>query len=248
MDVSMTVGPLHKELKVFGDRFWDQVLGEVRVTDPQAFVRMPITYERAFGGVDQRSDNPAKHGWERRNPVGTGFVADPNKAAGERLPNIENPRALIRSWSDRPGPAGFGPIAGHWSPRVELAGTYDDRWRNERLPLVPEDFDERFYLCAPQDQQVTEHLEGGERVVLRNLTAQGVLSFVLPKVSLGFMTYFHGRPGFDHTAILNTVVLEPDERRVMVVWETQLPCHNYGLKLQRTAIFEGDAVRPCANC
>jgi hypothetical protein len=49
----------------------------------------------------------------------------------------------------RPSPAGFGPIACHWQPRVGFAGTYGDAWVANRLPLLPDDFDDRFFQSAP---------------------------------------------------------------------------------------------------
>src|SRR5262249_34378976 len=152
-------------------------------------VKMPIVYEKAFGGVDQKSDHPERD-WEWRNPVGTGFAISPDHLDGVALPNIEYPNELIRKWKDRPCPAGFGPIGCHWQPRVEFAGTYDDKWMKERQPLLPEDFDDRFFQCTPQDQQAADFLHGGEPVELLGLTPGGELQFRLPKIFLGFETRF----------------------------------------------------------
>jgi len=146
----------------------------------------------------------------------------------------------MTSWDHRPKPAGFGPMPGHWSPRVELAGTYDDQWRKERFPLVPNDFDEHFYLCSPIDQRAPKYLRGGELVELQNLTPTGVLRFSLPSIALSFTTYFYGQEPLDHHAVLHTVIIEPDVPRVMMVWEAELPCHHDGLKLRETAIYEGE--------
>jgi len=43
----------------------------------------------------------------------------------------------------------FGPIGRHCKPRVQLAGTYDDSWTEDRMPLLPDDFQERFHNAAP---------------------------------------------------------------------------------------------------
>jgi hypothetical protein len=232
VDVSVRIDHWRKTLRVLGDRKW-QFGG---ATEPQPFTAMPIVYERAFGGVDEEPDEKRVFGWERRNPIGSGFANSAGRANGRALPNIEDPRTLISSWKDRPAPAGFGALAAHWSPRVELAGTYDDRWQNERLPLVPDDFDERFYQFAPADQQLSG-LRGGERVVLTNLTASGELVFSLPRVALKFDTDF-GVETAEHRAILHTVIIEPDRPRVMMVWQTALACHAKVLKLRRTRITE----------
>ena len=36
-------------------------------------------------------------------------------------------------------------------PRVTFVGTYDERWRSERCPLLPSDFDERYHSGAHPD-------------------------------------------------------------------------------------------------
>ncbi|MCP3973237.1 MAG: DUF2169 domain-containing protein, partial [bacterium] len=136
----------------------------------------------------------------------------------------------------RPPPAGFGPIAGHWSPRVELAGTYDEKWERERQPLLAEDFDERFHQSAPADQQVPGFLRGGEEVTLHHLTPSGILRFRLPRVTLGIVTAFDDGEQRRHRACIHTVAFEPDVPRVILVWHTHLPCHHKVLKLQTTTI------------
>lgn len=232
LDVGFRVGPLQKMLRVVGDRTWT---GFAR-SPPQPFVKMPLVYERAFGGVDKKSEH-LERDWEWRNPVGTGFAVDKAHLANVPMPNIEYPDKPFRSWNDRPPPAGFGPICSHWQPRAGFAGTYDDKWMKERQPLLPADFDDRFFQCAPADQQTPEFLRGGEPVVLLNLTQGGNLQFCLPRISLGFETRFYtGEREVHKTRHFHTVVLEPDFPRVSVVWHTALPCHFKVQKLQRTIV------------
>ncbi len=240
VDVTLRVANIEKTVRVFGDRYWEKFLG-LEMTSPVPFERMPITYERAFGGTDQNDENPKKHGWERRNPVGTGFATKAEHLTGRLAPNVEDPHHLISGWKDRPKPAGFGPIARDWSPRVELAGTYDQKWVDERLPLLPLDFDERFYQSAPEDQQAPGYLRGGESVELLNLTPEGYLAFTLPQVRLTFRTEL-GRERVEHRANLHTVILEPDVPRVLMVWHTLLPCHGKDQKLYRTIIEQKEYV------
>jgi hypothetical protein len=236
VDVRLRVAGIIKTLRVFGDRYWDRGLVALRKTNPEPFEKMPVIYERAYGGIDQKSGDPQKHGWERRNPVGTGFAVEANHLIGQKLPNIEYPEELISGWKDRPRPAGFGPIAGDWSPRIQQAGTYDDNWKKERYPLFPSDFNERFYLCAPEDQQAPTYLAGGETVELYNLTPRGLLRFNIPTVLLDFTTHFFTGESIEHHAVLHSIILEPDIPRAIVVWHTDLPCHTKGLKLERTVI------------
>ncbi len=232
MEVGFRVGPVQKVLRVSGDRTW----GPDGVSPPRPFTTMPLLYERAFGGVDTRSERQDRD-WDWRNPVGTGFAVSRGHLTGVALPNIEYPDDVVAAWDDRPRPAGFGAISSHWQPRAGFAGTYDDDWMKSRRPLLPVDFDERFFQCAPQDQQAPEFLRGGEPVVLFRLTPDGDLRFVLPKLYLGFDTHFiDGSRVIHRERRLHTVILEPDFPRLSLVWHTPLPCHFKVQKLLRTIV------------
>jgi hypothetical protein len=241
IDVALHVGTLSKTLRVIGDRIWQEGPIGLRVSEPEPFERIPIIYERAFGGVDDASEDSEKRGSELRNPIGVGFAMEAERLVEQPLPNLEDPNELISSWKQRPPPVGFGPIPRDWSPRVELAGTYDEAWERDRLPLVPSDFDDRYYQCAPEDQQVPGFLRGGEPVELHNLTPGGSLRFSLPRAYLVFNTRF-GRQIVGHRAKLHTVILEPDFPRVIVVWHTSLPCHRQDHLLEVTRITQKEFI------
>lgn len=235
LDVGFRVGPVAKRLRVTGDRIW---LGGTP-SEPLPFATMQICYERAYGGVDPGSRDTEQPRWDMRNPIGTGFALDAAHAEGLRLPNIEYADQQVQAWSDRPEPAGFGPLGVHWEPRLGLAGTYDECWLRERQPLLPQDLDDRHYQCAPADQQAPQFLVGGEAVVLVHLAPQSEIRFRLPRVLLGFETFFsdgtrvrHERPR------LHTVILEPTALRVSLVWHSALPSHHMVHKLLRTSIVE----------
>lgn len=232
LDVGFKVGPVQKVVRVFGDRGW----GPQGPGPSRPFVRMPVTYERAFGGVDPLSEHPDRD-WDWRNPVGRGFAVSRASAYRMLLPNIEDPGHLMRGWNDRPAPAGFGAIACSWQPRVSFSGTYDRTWERTRKPLVPDDFNNRYYQCAPQDQQSPGFLRGGEQVILHRLTPSGTMRFVLPRIFPGFETHFYGAGSEVHrTRNLHSVILEPDYPRVSLVWHSALPCHFKVQKLNATTI------------
>lgn len=245
LDVGFRVGPLAKRLCVTGERVW---AGRTP-SRPTPFTRMPLVYERAFGGFDAASLATARPQWDMRNPVGIGYVAPGAKEPPfGRLPEIEYPDERMQRWNDLPRPAGFGPIPGHWQPRASLAGTCDEAWERERMPLLPLDFDDRHYQCAPADQQVPGFLTGGEPVVLLNLTPAGALRFNLPRVHLGMETFFHTGARRRHDPPrLHTVIIEPDLARVSLVWHSALSCHPLVYKLERTRIIEKALVNAPAN-
>lgn len=226
LSVALRVGTLAKTLLVRGDRVWRAY--PVELGPPEPFVKMPLVYERAFGGID-----PEQRARDGRNPIGTGFALDAGALPGTRAPNIQYPGdSDARSMR----PAGFGPIARHWSPRLEQAGTYDASWVERRQPLVPEDFDDRFYQAAPEDQQTPQFLRGGERVELTNLSAEGTLRFRLPRVPLTSVVTIGRRRNF-HPLSLHTVAIEPDERRVILVWHLHVFCHHDIYALRETRVF-----------
>lgn len=233
----VTVGlqtPLgNKALLVHGDRVWQRGLtGQLEPTPPAPFVEMPIVYERAFGGYDQQDPDPSRHRLYDKNPVGTGFFTARAHRKDQPLPNIELPGRPLEA-----EPAGYGPLCGHWQPRLRLWGTYDARWMEARKPLLPTDFDPLALQCAPADQQVGPHLRGGERFGLINLDPTGSLGFDLPKHFLAFST-FVGKHRHEHRAKINTVIIEPDHPRVMVVWHTSLACHHEIDDIDYTEIVE----------
>lgn len=232
LDAGFRVGALQKLVRVFGERAW----GALGPGEPEPFTTMPIVYERAFGGVDTRSTHPEQD-WEWRNPVGCGFAVKAAHLQGVPVPNIESADRLIGGWDDRPAPAGFGAIASHWQPRAAFAGTYDARWESTRQPLLPDDCDDRFFQCAPADQQTPQFLLGDEPVTLLNLSPHGRLGFVLPRVELKLQTKFMDGERRTHEAPkLHTVILEPDLPRVSLVWHSALECHAKVHKLDRTRV------------
>jgi hypothetical protein len=206
LDVMIRVGPIEKSLRVFGTRVWYRGGGGgLALSSPQPFSSIPLQWELAYGGTD--NTDPRRAVVERRNPIGRGVAAAPATLVHQPGPQIEDPRNPIGS-GRHPAPAGFGAIGPHFAPRLGYAGTMDDRWARERMPLRPLDFDERHNQAAPPDQITPRPLRGGERVQLLNLSERGVVQFELPRLAFGVVST--GELGeHEHPAVLDTVVLEP---------------------------------------
>jgi hypothetical protein len=200
--------------------------------------RVPIVYERAYGGYDHTDPDPKHHRIDSRNPVGCGVVAASGHRSGQPLPNFEYPGRSL----EKGGPAGFGAIDSYWSPRRELAGTYDKAWENHRRPLLPEDWDPSSMLSSPVDQRPSDFLRGTEMVELLNLTPNGRLLFTLPRVYLTFATRIDGRVE-EHRSRLSTIIIEPDYPRVIMVWSTSLECRNDVDYLDETVVREKALIR-----
>ena len=231
MDVGVTVGPLKKTVRVFGDRVWKTATKELSysISETQPFETMPLVWERAFGGMEKTVRPPRV---ELRNPVGTGFRTSEvqESVAGVRLPNLEHPAAPITSWSQRPPPAGFAPICAHWEPRRNFAGTYDEEWQKQRAPYLPKDFDPRFLQLSPPDLIAPGYLKGGEPVELRGVTWAGIARFRLPKVTLRVTYRLDGSPE-ERPAHLDTVLIEPEQSRFSLTWRSVFPCDKKALRV-----------------
>jgi hypothetical protein len=228
LDVSLRVGPVRKTVRVFGDREWRPGLlpGSKSMTGPKPFAKMPLVYERAFGGADLTPDDPGRHERDARNPVGVGLIAKASRTKEPvAAPNLEDPEALIRSASDRPVPAGFGFIAPHWESRLRYAGTYDDAWRKERLPLLPEDFDRHFFSAAHADLIAPGFLKGGEPVEVVNASPHGRLAFSLPTDAPEGVVMMKDQTRHALAMNLDTVVMDTDEHRAYLVWRGNLPVY-----------------------
>ncbi|MDA8429047.1 MAG: DUF2169 domain-containing protein [Geobacteraceae bacterium] len=226
LDVSFAVGPVRQQARVFGERIWQKALGAIAVSQPAPFEKIPLTWERAFGGQDASCLDPADHEYCLENPVGKGFVARKSlmNLDGLPLPNIENPRDLIVTPQQRPRPIGFGMVTPHWQPRLGYAGTYDDAWRRTMSPLPPADLDPRFYSAAAPGLVSPRHLTGNEQVLIEGAARQGRLQFALPGISP--KATVRRRRGEEALLLrLDTVIVEPDEARLVLVWRGALNVH-----------------------
>ncbi|TIR65354.1 MAG: DUF2169 domain-containing protein, partial [Mesorhizobium sp.] len=188
-------------------------------TAPQPFLKLPISYDFAWGGVDRLDPEDQLPASYKYNPVGTGWSRAKNQRfiPGLRLPNTQAVNEEIRSPFGDYQPISFGPMGRGWPGRIEYGGTYDQNWIDNVFPFLPQDFDERYFQMAPPDQQI-DHPRGGEEVVLVNLTPEGRVSFRLPSTALP-MTLFKGRQkAYEADVFPDTILLEPEKRRFSLVW------------------------------
>lgn len=217
LGVSLRVGAVKKELVVFGSRvYFAGPLGPT-LSAPDAWIERELVYEWAYGGANLSDPDPQKQVLDKRNPVGKGVARAARDLIDQPGHCVEYPQGNAA----KIGPAGFGPIAAHWSPRLELAGTYDEKWERGRKPLLPLDYDNDYVLCAPADQRPPRHLVGGEPVELINLCAWGPWRFVLPKLAVSFVTSFGARR-VEHQGKLATLILEPEQKRIILAWQSAI--------------------------
>lgn len=221
--VGLRIGQWSKSFAVLGDRVWYKA-GGPRATAPTPFTKMPISYDRAFGGTDQQHADPAQHAAFMPNPSGRGFHKhlDGTALEGSPLPNTEAIGAEVREPDGAYQPMSFGALGRHWEPRYRYGGTYDQHWQDHVFPFLPADFDERYYQAAPFDQQLPLPL-GEQTVTLLNLTPGGRRDFTLPHFEAPIYLFPRKSEREEFRAPLDTVIIEPDLERVTMTWRVARP-------------------------
>ena len=246
LDVALRVGPVQQAVRVFGDRRWVFPTRAVMVpvmSDPEPFAAMPLIYERAFGGFDHKGG-----AWSAQNHIGRGFIGKKTRESvdGKPLPNLEDPRQMIRSWDDQPAPVGFGFYGRSWQPRTQYTG----RNVEDLDPTfgLPADYNHAFNNGAHPALQAPGYLQGNEEVELRHVTPDGYRRFRLPGLAPTFQITLAdpvpepGDAGAEAEAppapsprveavrpLLDTVVLLPDDGVFYQVWRGGYPLNDLDL-------------------
>lgn len=195
--VKIAVGTHEASLRVHGPRQWEPTFRLLKPTwklGPAAPVAsVALDYRLACGGRFAGDPDGAS---DQRNPLGPGLIHADWTPWGKalRAPQIDSAHAPVVGPLDRPDPQGFGPVSPHWLWRERCCGTRDERWRRERCPQAPEDFDYRFFQTAHPDL-ILPRLAGDERVRLEGLVpGGGSLAFALPAVTVvAHHEWFDGR-------------------------------------------------------
>ncbi len=230
MTVRLSLGPVAKTVRVVGDRFWMGEGGGARMTVPQPFVSVPLAYERAFGGWDDTVatdpfvDSAEHDAFEPRNPVGVGYRRSGGHfVEGTRLPNLEDPEVPIRAYGDAPPPACFGFVSPEWQPRAALAGSYDDSWVAERMPLLAEDFDRRFFNAASSGLVAPGHLRGNESLLVEGVSRSAPIALRLPGESPPACRVRLRDDDRRLETKLDTVIVNADDSQLLMLWRAHTP-------------------------
>ncbi len=239
--VGIQVGEaIRKVIRVVGDRHWERAAtGQFVPSEAELFATMPLVYERAFGGTDTTHENARRHAAHPENFVGAGLHTDaePRHVLGKPLPNLEHPAQPIVAWGGTSRTMCFAFVSPPWQPRASHAGTYDADWKAQRYPLVPHDFNELYHQTAPADQMLTA-LNGGEQVTLANLAPKGRLSFLVPSVRMPAVFLYARRSEERHELKLDTLIIEPELRRLHMVWRVAVRCSGKPYALQEIVVGE----------
>ncbi len=231
LQVALEVGNERRELMIFGVRKWeDDLSGQKQIAEPIPFVRMPLTYSKAFGGsCDVLIDRDAVITVsDPHNREGLGFNPEPSaeaicktlKSPGgyprfdptRYLPNVEDPKHLISNWDDTPKPACWSTVP------------MDSALQALRSVKIPDDFtmpetlickEGIFHQACPD--WVIDLPDSGVTVLLENLTPEGYVSFEFPSLRV-FVDYVIGDRKGIRELKPQMIVLLPDEKRFYLVY------------------------------
>ncbi|WP_068638488.1 DUF2169 family type VI secretion system accessory protein [Thauera butanivorans] len=228
LEAEVRIGAWHKTVCVTGNRQWQRGVLGLTPSEPAPFTTLPLHHGHAFGGMRHYQDGKHVHceAFEHNLAgIGWGGPKTWHTLAGEPIANLHAPGKPIKKPNDDAlMPTALSAIARHWAPRNQYGGTYDDAWRRELAPFLPEDFDERFFQCAPTDQQIP-YPAGGETVTLTHLLPRHpTLSFTLPRfdalrvriLRTDYSTEILSPP-------VDTLFFETEAGRFSAVWRASTP-------------------------
>ncbi len=231
LTVGVAMGKWRKDLKVIGDRIWQRVLGFHVQSYREKFKAMEICYENAYGGGNFR-ENTEMPEYDIRNPIGKGYIKRWQDMNRQKLPNIELPGFPLKKRIKKNKVAGFGAIPPFWQSRNKYAGTTNGNTPPNQPR--PKDFNPLYYQCAPEDQQF-DTIEEGEAVALHKLTPSEKLIFWLPRVTINCQTQTDEEQ-IKSQAKLQTIIIEPEFPRLIMIWQTSLPCEGKQESIESTKV------------
>ncbi|MBI4955272.1 MAG: DUF2169 domain-containing protein, partial [Myxococcales bacterium] len=144
------------------------------------------------------------------------------KLDGKPAPCIEEAASPL-SPGKATEPAGVGAIPTHWSPRAEHAGTFDQSWLEDRMPLAPHDYDVRAGNVAAPKLQLPEPLAPGTVVAALGVAPEGLWSFALPELALVVRGRTKDGRLLTVRPRVDTLLCEPDRDRIALTARAVFP-------------------------
>jgi hypothetical protein len=233
--ITLAVGSVTRQLMVFGDRHWEPggLLRGPKISDPAPFQRMPLTYDRAWGGscpvhFDEHTVLDVE---DRLNKYGRGFDAEklakdlaasfkspdgyPQLVYQRKLPNLENPATLIRAWKDSPEPYCWATVPEDIAFRmIRVLRKFKE---TGQPPTRDEAVDQTCHRAHPD--WIIPPPPPGARITMTGLSAEGTISFPLPGLRVLADYVLGGRSG-TRELTPHLLMLLPEARRFYIVYRT----------------------------
>jgi hypothetical protein len=252
------LGKLEKVVRVHGPKAWqctareegdddkrgssgkkDWVLSQARPVKA-----VPLDWRGAFGGaIPGTGDEHTPIDVHRHNPIGCGIVDARHSPRDADIPApcIEDPADPVLDWRRRDYvPQGFGPLPPVWRPRQQFTGTFDDAWLESKHPLLPDDFDYRFYQYAAPGLIHEERLNGDEELQLLHMHPDHAhIQVWLPGVRLSAAAHWNDGDAAALEMMLDGVHVDMngDLASVYLTWRCWVP-KRAGIRLMELRIEE----------
>lgn len=223
-------GVIDVNLRVYGQRKWQRTLTGWRISEPQPISKLPIRFDFAYGGT--RGDR-----CYFQNPIGRGFGLS---SYDDDFPahQIEWADHTINSPNGDYEPASLTPIPKMWLPRSQYAGSYDQKWLDTKWPVMPDDFDFRFFNCAIPRLQSKSFLLGNEIFEIKGLSEFGAEKISLPNLVVFVLLRCTDGTLIPWTCNLDTIVWDLNSRKCWLTWRGKLP--KLSFRVLEARVFENN--------
>ncbi|MEM8711090.1 MAG: DUF2169 domain-containing protein [Planctomycetota bacterium] len=225
-NVELEVGSLSKTLVVTGQRYATRSLLGWNVEMIQPTDAVVVSYSNAYGG-QAYNDVGDVLDFVPENPVGRGVELGTNRSFRPQrvlLPQVGAGPELIRNPLRYRQVVGVGPVPRAWSPRRELAGTFGTSWAQDRAPLMPPDFTDKFYSESSDGLRFDGFAMGNELVRMSGVHPEGVVAFQLPaNFEVGLLLRSNsGSTLFAHMQ-LDTISIDLSGAQLDLIWRASFP-------------------------
>jgi hypothetical protein len=238
MTVKLSVGDVSHTLRVTGDREWSDG-SNPSITPPAPFSRMPLVYERTFGGmcpaqmdsdtvIDIRdSVNHHGRGFDARflaKHIGENLRAPegfPSMEYVRQLPNLEHPEHLIEAWDDAPEPYCWATVPQDIAfTQTRFLHYLESKVADDQIPGEEDEYSREvmthvFHRAHP-DWITT--LPGYQALVtMSGMSPRGELSFRIPPLRV-IADYELGNRVGTRELVPQLMVLLPEQQRFYIVY------------------------------